>query len=52
MIYNRIEQSNSDVTKFREILDQSVKMSTLFDGKQSSMPTGIIKERLLQCKIE
>lgn len=37
--------------KFKEILDQSLKMSTLFDGSQKSMPTGIIEERLLQCNI-
>lgn len=51
MIHNRINQRNSDVTKFKEIIDWSLKMSMMFDDSQKTMPTGIIKERLLQCKI-
>lgn len=44
MICNRIKQKNSDVTKANRILDLSLKTSTLFDGSQKSMPTGIIKD--------
>lgn len=39
------------MTKSNRILDLSLKTSTLFDGSQKSMPTGIINKGLLPCNI-